>query len=201
MKSKWFFSLLFLILFACFGAFQEKVNIPNQEIVLEFVDENINKEEINNTITNLKETLLIAGVANINIKETKNGTLKISYYSAVTVDNIKAIIAKENSIAFNLNSENNNKNLPVSDYKFDIYELANEVDVSDLKDKYLFEIKQTSDRFTTNPSLAFLKNIELKKANQLFKTALTANKKNPFTKDRTSHQEPEVRAGPNYCNS
>ena len=163
MKSKWYFSTLLLILFVCFGAFQEKTTIPNQEIVLEFIDVSINKNKINNTITNVKTKLLSAGVSNILIKETKSGTLKISYYSAIHIDNIKEVLAKDNELAFSQNSENKDKNLPLSDYNFDIYELTNEVDTSNLNDKYVFEIKQISDRFTTNPNIAFFRNLELKK--------------------------------------
>ena len=43
------------------------------------------------------------------------------------------------------------------------------------------------------------KNLEQYKTDQLFKIAYKTNKNNPFTKDRTSYKEPEVRAGPkNY---
>lgn len=198
MNSKWYFSTLFLILFAFFGAFQQEITIPNQQIVLEFVDGNIDQEEIKNAITDVREKLLSAGVSNISIKETKKGTLKISYFSDVHIDNIKDYLTLKSELTFNQDPDNKSKNFPSSSYKIDIYELTDEVDVTNLNDKYVFEIKYTSDRFTTNPNIAFVKNIELEKAAQLFKTAFKANKNNPFTKDRTSYKEPEVRAGP-YC--
>ena len=49
MKTKWYFGALFL-LFISFGVFQEQVSIPNQEIILEFVDTNINKKNIEVTV-------------------------------------------------------------------------------------------------------------------------------------------------------
>ncbi len=195
MNSKWYISTLFLIILY-FGAFQEQVTIPNQEIVLEFIDTNINKKDINNTITDVKEKLLRIGVSNIKIQETKKGTLKISYYSDVDVDNIKGSLANEHQIALNQNSENKENDKPSSNYNIDIHELTDEIDVSNLDDKFVFEIKYNSDRFTTNHNNAFLKNLEVYKANQLYKTAYKAHKNNPFTKDHTSHKEPEVRAGP-----
>lgn len=197
MNAKWYISSLFLILIY-FGGFHEQVSIPNQEIVLEFVDAKINQKNIKNTITDVKEKLLKIGVSNIKIQETKSGTLKISYYSIVHIDTIKKALAKEHQLVLNRQSKNN-KNTS-SDYHIDIYQLTNESDISNSDTEFIFEIKQISNRFTTTYNDAFLRSLTTYKTNQLFKTAYKVNKKNPFTKDRTSHEEPEVRAGPRiYC--
>tara|TARA_B110000240_G_C13509581_1_gene458410 strand:+ start:1841 stop:2437 length:597 start_codon:yes stop_codon:yes gene_type:complete len=197
MNAKWYISTLFLILIY-FGEFHEQVSIPNQEIVLEFVDAKINQKNIKNTITDVKEKLLKIGVSNIKIQETKSGTLKISYYSIVQIDTIKKALAKEHQLVLNKQSKNN-KNTS-SDYHIDIYQLTNESDISNSDTKFLFEIKQISNRYATTYNAAFTRSLTTHQTNQLFKTAYKANKKNPFTKDRTSHEEPEVRAGPRiYC--
>jgi len=198
MNSKWYISTLFLILFICFGAFQEQVAIPNQEIVLEFVDGKINKKEIKNAVADVKEKLVKAGVSNITIQETTNGTLKISYYSAIPIDNIKEALILENQFALNKNSENKQDQLPSTTYNIDIYELTNEIDATNLNDKYILEIKYLTERSTTTPTFASIRHLEIAKANQLFKTAYNTYKNNPLTKDRTSYTEPEVRAGPYY---
>jgi hypothetical protein len=198
MNAKWYISTLFLI-FTLLGTFQQQVSIPNQEIVLEFVDENINKNNIENTIDDIKEKLLNVGVSNITIEETKTKTLKISYYSTVAIDNIREALVKDTKIVLNKNSENKDKNSPSYNYNIDIYELTDETGFSDLDYSFVFEIKLHSDRFTTNNYFAFIKKAEQHKTDQLFKTSFKANKNNPFTKDRTSCKEPEVRAGPkNY---
>ena len=88
MRTKWYIGTLFL-LFICFGAFHEEVTLPNQEIVLEFVDAKIDNKDIESTIADVKEKLLKIGVSNIKINETDHGTLKISYYSVFHIDNIK----------------------------------------------------------------------------------------------------------------
>ena len=195
MNVKWYISTLFLILIY-FGGFQEQVSIPNQEIVLEFVDAKINQKEIKSTIFDVKEKLLKIGVSNIKIKETKSGTLKISYYSIVNIDNIKEALSKENQLVLNQKSKDNKNNNTSSDYNIDIYQLTNESDTSTTDNKFAFEIKSNSDRFTTNYNNAFIKSVKVHKANQIFKTAYKANKKSPFTKDYSSYTEPEVRAGP-----
>ena len=196
MSAKWYISTLLLI-FAVFGAFQEQVSIPNQEIMLEFVDAKINKQNIDNTIADVRKKLLNVGISNIIIKETKNGTLKISYFSVVEVDNIKEAIIKDNKFVFNKNSKNNSS----SNYNIAIYELTDEPGISNLDYKFIFEIKYHTDRFTTDTYFAFVKKIEQYKTDQLFKIAYKVNKNSPFTKDKTSYKEPEVRAGPKNYNS
>lgn len=196
MNAKWYIGTL-LFLFSLFGTFHEQVSTPNQEIVLEFVDTTINKENSDSIIADVKEKLLEVGISNITINETKNGTLKIAYYSTVTIDDVKKAFQKDQEFILNQNSENKKKDETLFDYNIDIYELTNETDVSNTPDdKFVFEIKYHSDRFTTNSFSAFLRNIEENKSNQLFKTAYKAYKNNPFIKDKTSYKEPEVRAGP-----
>lgn len=196
MKSKWYFSTLFLI-FACFFALNQEISIPNQEIVLEFSDVRINEKDVKNTITDVKEKLLKIGVSNIKVLETENGTLKISYYSLVNIDNIKEVLLNENQLALNKNSEKQEKdNLP-SDYSIDIYELTNEIDELNLDDKLIFETKPISNRFTSNKIYTSLKrDLEIHKANQLYKTAFKLTKNDSFSKKNSSYSEPEVRAGP-----
>jgi hypothetical protein len=200
MKAKWYFGTLLLI-FICFGAFQEQVSIPNQEIVLEFVDAKINEKDIDNTIAEIKEKLLQIGVENIHIKEIQKGTLKISYYSNFQIENIRKELAKENKIALNQNSNHKDNSKHSSNYNIDIHQIKNGTDVSSSNHNLIFDVKYNSDRYTTYNYYAFLKKSDPYKADQLFKTTYKFSKNNPFTKDRTSHKEPEVRAGPQsiYC--
>ncbi|MBT4414626.1 MAG: hypothetical protein HOC83_11110 [Polaribacter sp.] len=200
MNAKWYISTLFLI-FSLFGALQEQVSIPNQEIVLEFVDTKINRQNIENTIANVRKKLRNIGASNITLRETKNGTLKISYFSIVDVENIKEAIIKGNKFVLDKNTENKDKNNTTSDYSIDIYELTKSSDISNLDFKFVFEIKQHSDRFTTDNYFALIKKRTQCKRDQLFKIPYKIHKNNPFTKDKTSHEEPEVRAGPKNYNS
>jgi hypothetical protein len=195
MKVKLYFGTLFLI-FIYFGAFQEQIPVTNQEIVLEFVDTKIHKDDIKNTITEVKKKLLTVGVSNITIQETQEGTLKISYHSFVETADIKKALLAENQLILNENSGKEKKDTSTSSYNIDVYEITDESNISNLDDEYIFEIKVHSDRSTTNYSYTSYKNLEVHKANQHFKRAVKAHKQNPFTKDNTSCEEPEVRAGP-----
>lgn len=196
MKAKWYISTLFL-LFIYFGTFHEQVTIPNQEIVLEFTDAKVNQRDVKNTIADVREKLLEIGVSNIKIQETKGSTLKISYYSAIHIDNIKEALLEENQLALNQEPEDKEEDNNTSlDYKIDVYELTDKTDISKHNDQFVFDNKYNSDRSTINHNYGFAKSSKNLKANQLFKIAYNAYKNNPFIKDYTSHKEPEVRAGP-----
>jgi preprotein translocase subunit SecD len=128
MNIKWYISTLFLLACISFGAFQEQGFIPNQEIVLKFVDTKTNKNNIENTIADVKEKLENLGVTNILIQENENGTLKISYYSSVDVKNIKEVLTSDKKNLLGKNQKN--KEIPSSDYNIDIYELTKDTDAS-----------------------------------------------------------------------
>lgn len=197
MNSKWYSCTFFLILFILFGAFQEKGSTPNQEIVLEFVNTNINKQEIKNTISDVKEKLLKVGVENILIIETKERKLKISYFCTLNVDKVKQALEKEDLLSYNNQKENKDNKSSSNKYKIDIHQLNNGTYISSLDDTFIFEIKYNSDRFSTKNLTASLKNLEINGVNKLHKTAFRISRNDPFTKDHTSYKEPEVRAGPN----
>ncbi|WP_439129865.1 hypothetical protein, partial [Polaribacter sp.] len=154
-----------------------------------------------NTIADVKEKLLNAGVSNISIKEAKNGTLKISYFSEVPVDNIREVLSKNPSFLLKNNPNNQQKKDVVYDYSLDIYELNKPTDNSNLDYKYVLEVKHQLDRFTTDNYFDNHKTLLANKTNRLYKVAYKIAKSNPFSKDYTSNKEPEVRAGPKKFNS
>lgn len=195
MKAKWYICTLFLI-FISLGAFQEQVSTPNQEIILEFVDTQINQKNIETTIAQVKQKLLKVGVANIKIDKTQNGSLKISYYSIVDIDNIKKELAKKHNLVLNKNSHHKEGDKDASDYNISIHKITNQTDVSNSDYKFVFENKNQSDRFTTYNFNALLKKTEQYKAKQHFKTSYRINKSNTFIKDRTLNKAIEARAGP-----
>ena len=147
MNSRWYISTLFLI-FIYFGTFQEQVSMPNQEIVLEFVDVKIDQKDIKNTIADVREKLLEIGVSNIKIQETKNNTLKISYYSIINTDNIKEALLEESQLALNQKSENEEGNNTYLDYKIDVYELTDRTDISKQNDQFVFDNNNLQRRWS-----------------------------------------------------
>lgn len=200
MKTKWYVFTL-LVVFIFLGAFQENTTVPNQEIVIEFVDLKIDKKDIDDTISFVKQKLQNAGAKNIEVKEAKNGILKISYYSLENIDYIKETLSKDNSLAFNSLTNDKEENHPLSDqstnYNIDVYELDNhQTDISNFDGNSILEIKYDSQRYTNPQDYASLENALAKEANKVFKTAYKFNKSLLIFKDNTLHLKPEVRAGP-----
>jgi len=197
MSAKWYIGTLFLI-FTYFGIFHEQISVPNQEIVVEFVDTEADQEGIKNAIEDVRKKLLEIGVSNIKIQETESGTLKISYYSDTHIDNIKEALLEESQLILDQNPKDQEQNHTSLEYKIDVYEITDQNDLSNHNNKLAFNNKQGSDRFTLDHNYSSAKSNEVLKANRLFKTAFNTYKNNPFVKDYTSHEEPEVRAGPHF---
>ena len=61
MKMKWYFGAL-IIVFTLLGVYQNRISVPNQEIVLQFTDVNITSDEAENTIEIVKEQLQAIGI-------------------------------------------------------------------------------------------------------------------------------------------
>ena len=195
MNAKWYFGALFLIC-SYFGIFREEVSVPNQEIVLEFIGTEVDQQDIKNAIDEVRTKLLEIGVSDITIEEAESGTLKISYYSAVHIDNIKKALLDETQLLVNDNSKDKEEHQNSLEYKINVYELTDTTDLSKRNDTLVFDIKYHSDRFTNDQNDCVAKYTKNSKANHLYKTAYKSYKSNPFIKDYTSHEEPEVRAGP-----
>jgi hypothetical protein len=195
MNAKWYFGALFLI-FSYFGVFHETVSVPNQELVLEFTNTEVDQREIRNTINEVRKKLLDIGVSNIKIEETESSTLKISYYSFVHIDNIKEALSDENELLVNQNSEDRKNEESSLAYKIDVYEITDTSDLSGRNDKLVFEIKVHSDRFTNDQRDYLAKYTDDSKESQQFKIAYKEYKNDPYIKEHASHSQPEVRAGP-----
>lgn len=194
MNLKWCFGA-FLLLFISLESIQENTPTPNQEIVLEFVNTKATAKTIKNTIANLEQKLVKIGVSNIQIQKTNSGKLKITYYSNSNIEKVKKTLAADNSFSKNLNKQKKKENF---DYKIDVYELQNSTNFSSLDDQFIFEVKYNSDQFYSSTNFPFVKNASIEKTDFQYKTTYKANKNYPFTKDYTSYNEPEVRAGPDY---
>ncbi|APY10527.1 hypothetical protein BWZ22_04405 [Seonamhaeicola sp. S2-3] len=201
MNAKWYFSTLIIAL-TLLGVCQKQVSVPNQEIVMDFVDANVTSEDVQTAIANVKEQLQEVGAVNIKVLKEKNGTLKISYYSKVNVTNVKKLLSKDNYWLFGYASNNQgekdsqpSKN-KLKDYNLDVYEIKTSQESSSLNGKCVLEIKHDYDRFT-KPNLysPFQKDF-VSELNCSIKVAYKINSNIAIALDDTSNKKPEVRAGP-----
>lgn len=204
MKKKWCFGILITAL-TTLVVIQRQTVVPNQEIVLEFVDIEVSSLEAQNAITVVKKQLESIGVKNTRIsKGLKDGKLKIAYYSDVDVEYIKRILSEAQNVQlghvfYDQNKEDNPFPLDKNskDYNLDVYEIQKSTDSNtDFNGKYVLEIKQQYDRDSSNYTYSFFAVIDVDDINGLAAVTQKVNVNITIAIDNTLHNIPEVRAGP-----
>ena len=202
MRTRWYLSTLIIFLTLLGAICHQGSSVPNQEIVLQFANNDITLDEAQIAITTVKEQLQTIGADNILVQEQGEGRLKITYYSNTDVASIKKILSKEKEVALKYAAHHHHE-IPVEapsdktpmSYNLDIYEIQDESDVYDLGGKLAIEIKAEHER-CFNPNV-FL-NIEVKDVNDhlIINTAYKLNRSIAIAIDHNTRTIPEVRAGP-----
>ena len=205
LQPKWYISAA-LICIAVLGSIlgQQQTTAPNQEIVLQFADEDISLDDAQHTIAIVEQELQRIGIAAINVSEQEDGRLVISYYSDTNVESIKKLLStqKELSLGF-VSSDKNEKpqKFPSKDqaigYNLDVFEIQDgQISYSSLGGKCAVELKSAPQRFL-NPNLYIPSEESLFViSEQILKVDLNFQRYIAIAKDYRSHKIPEVRAGP-----
>lgn len=201
MNSRRYIGALIIVLTFLGVVYQQQNTLPNQEIILQFKDVKVTSAETQSTIAIVKKQLQNLGANNIQVKETQDGTLKITYYSDTNVINIKKTLSQEKKLVLDYSTNSESSNLPVENssigYNLDVYEIkqGNETDWN-LVENNVLEQKPENDRFF-NPNFFVLINIKYSSDKDLVtKVAYKVRRNVALAIDNTSHNIPEVRAGP-----
>lgn len=194
MKAKWYFSTLLILILLGIG--QQQLAAPNQEIVLQFSNQDVSSVQSQLTISLLKEQLHKIGVDNINVFEEANGKLKITYYSAIDVIHVKKIFLEETLLGLNISSQKEKSNSEhQNSYDFDVFEIKNTSESQwDLEGTFVAELKADADRYH-NPKVL---NSVLKEQTTYIRKATSGKIHFIFAiiDSETSCKIPDVRAGP-----
>jgi hypothetical protein len=202
MKPKWYLSI-FILIVAFLGAGLQQFSVPNQEIVLQFEDQEISLVETENAIANIKKQLQDIGVEKIQVYKGDNGVLKISYFSEIDVVSIKKLFSKEKALKLSyslLDIEEGTSKIPSKNksntYQLDVFEIqksnGNEGDSNGL----VVELLPENDR-SFNPDVyysALVQDVRFK--NKIEKVAYVIYSAISIEIDNSSYNIPEVRAGP-----
>ena len=92
MNSKWFYGVLFILL-AALGVKMDSDMLSNQEIVVRFIEDGFSQDKAEQAISEVKSQLQEVGVENIQIRELKDGGLKITYFSDMEVSEIQLVLS------------------------------------------------------------------------------------------------------------
>ncbi len=201
MKNKWYISALIFVL-AIIGISLEQASTPNQEIVVRFTDVEVTLDETENAIAIIKSQLQAIDVDNIQIQESGNGTLKITYYSDIDVSEIKKIFSNERSVALDHTSYDFDKEdtrfpskKDLKPYQLDVYEIQ---DINDLIgfNGTVVDSKSEIIRFFTPDTYATNNKLDSKEKSELEKLAYKVYRNIAIAIDNAEYKIPEVRAGP-----
>lgn len=195
----------FIIILTLLGIVsQQQVTVPNQEIVLQFTNDEVKYEEALNTIATVTKQLQDLGVDNILVKDLGNGELIITYYSDTDVAKIKSILSQEKNLQLGYASNNQDEKqseLPSDEksvsYNFDVYEIQNG-NTSDWNiDGYVLKTNSENDRFFNPNEYTSVIEIDVRKKENIVKVTYRLHNNIAIAIDTISRNIPEVRAGPN----
>lgn len=204
-QPRWYLSAA-LIFIAVLGSIlgQQQTTVPNQEIVLQFTNEDISLNDAHQTISIVEQALHRIGVAYIQVSEQEDGRLVISYYSDTNVESIKELLSTHKELALGfVSSDKSEKPLqfPSQDkiigYNLDVFEIQDgQNSFLHLGGKCAVELKSGPQRFV-NPNFYIpAEELILVDSEGILKVNLSFQRHIAITKDSRSHKIPEVRAGP-----
>ena len=202
MKAKWYLST-FIVILTLLGVSQQQFSIPNQEIVVQFANDEVTLHETQKTIAIVKEQLQNIGVENIHVYKEANGKLKITYFSDVDVVSIKKILSKEKDLKLSYSSlfkDGETSDVPYNNessrFKLDVFEIQKHKDVEGGFNGFALEVNPENDRFFTSVVYFSTVAVDFKEKNNAEKVAYLIHKNSTVSIDNSSHNIPEVRAGP-----
>jgi hypothetical protein len=202
MKSKLHFGIL-IMLMAFLGRYIKTSVIPNQQIVIEFLDNNISEDDTQNTIETIQIKLNRIGVEDIIIGQNQNGHLKITYYSNTNIQHIEDLLSNDESFKISHKSgEENSNSLPeqgdLKHYKLNISEIqkgsTNDWDFEDFK---IVEFNHKSDRSSNLKINTSGISVKSESCNIINKLSLELSNNAGLAVIKLSYKIPEIRAGPN----
>ncbi|RZS91910.1 hypothetical protein [Aquimarina brevivitae] len=207
MSKKWciwtFLTALVLLI-----AIQERVDAPNQEIILHFQSGDTNTNEVAVTLAAVKEQLALVGIEPVAVvKDEANGIVRIQYYSSQKVEVVKNIFSGKDPIAlqhlvYDANDKNNN---PIPQDQKDVHDLSISVleiqPVSGLGNLEFNCIQVPEIKFRTEGNLhtylwALSGNISLPRPTVLQETKIKINTTFVVNIHERTYSIPQVRAGP-----
>ncbi|GAB5565641.1 MAG: hypothetical protein Wins2KO_27040 [Winogradskyella sp.] len=200
MKTKLHFGILLVLLFFLGRQLENRV-VPNQQILLEFSELDLSKQDTNRAIEVIQSRLENVGVTNIQVQQPSEGKLKIVYFSNSDVQYIKKQLLNEEGFKVCLD---HNDQLPdelpietLKKYKLNISEIQKDINTDwDFDGVQVVELNQKSDRFNKPKVKTFGVTISLQLSNLIEIVALKANNNPSIVSDNLSYKIPEIRAGP-----
>ena len=180
---------------------QRQIDLPNQEIVVQFDNSDITTEEVDGIINSIKIQLQELGVEEINVSDDNLGELKITYYTNADVSSIKNKLSKNGSIKVDLNEKSpKNKNKTHSNnnlsYNLDVYEIQESNTDWGFNGINVLNIDYKSDQLFNPNSQLSTYSVIINNDNSVTRETYKVLRSIAFSITEIPHKIPEVRAGP-----
>ena len=174
---------------------QQKVNVPNQEIVVQFSDVELSSDEVRNTINLVKTNLESLGVSEIQVSFNDDSSLNITYFSNLDAAIVKNLLANKGLI----NSQKSSDEQDHQDsfvYNLDVFDISKPNQTQGDFQGVVLDLKSDSDRFQ-NPKKYKPSSIYKSKESKFIETETSAiSFRFELAIQDTSCKVPESRAGP-----
>lgn len=196
-----------IIVLAFFGAVNQRQSaVPNQEIVIQFNNPEVNSKDASGTIESIKLKLETIGAELIQISELPNNAYKIVYFSTVDVADIKESFVQKDCITIDYHKFNNsdsssfpNEENDKLSYDLSVYEIQDSQTIGwDFDGVLDSKIEAKSDRFLVRDIHAYSNLQEIRQSNALVKVAYIYYREQALTIQNIPYKIPEVRAGPTF---
>lgn len=205
MKKRWYIGTVIFVFTLLSVVNQQQLKLPNQEIVLQFSDYELNADSVKKTLAIVKKQLLELGVSNIQVSEAQHGKLKITYYSDTDVASIKNILYKGDISTFDYTSTNQDKKQP-TEFPFDTEDFTFNFDIHEIQEgsftdsgfqgTHTIEVESKTDRFLDPKVYLGTGSLIVNKENRLAKITYKIYKHITISISDKFYYIPEVRAGP-----
>ena len=201
MKTKLHLAILVVIL-AFLGTFMDQKMVPNQQIVVQFLDKSVSLEDSEEAIESIQYKLQSIGVTHIQIGQNRDGQLRITYHSDSEVSQIQDVLFKADDfdIAYHTSQQHSNnfpKDKEAKDYELNISEIKSDSNFNwDFEGTQVTEVNQKTDHSNQLQVNYSGKPFNTKPVNNIINVAVAANNTVVNAIGRLSYEIPEVRAGP-----
>ncbi|WP_411768390.1 hypothetical protein [Winogradskyella sp. A3E31] len=196
MKTRWVYGIL-LVVFAVTGIHYNNSQAPNQQIVVQFQDNDISVES---TLTQITQKLTNVGVSRISIEEKGTAGYIITYYSTSNVTSVQDILTQDGLITTAIPESSKNSDPEKKDSNVltvNISEIQNSSNNAwDFEGTLVSQFKEHLDRPITSNTFFALSNIGDDGLKSLNDSQHELNDYNLVVINYASYQIPEVRAGP-----
>ena len=180
----------------------DQKTVPNQQIVVQFLDKSVSIEDSEKAIESIQYKLQSIGVTHIQIGQNRDGQLRITYHSDSEVSQIQDVLFKADDfdIAYHTSQQHSNnfpKEKEAKDYELNISEIKSDSNFNwDFEGTQVTEVNQKTDHSNQLQVNYSGKPFNTKPVNNIVNVAVAANNTVVNAIGRLSYEIPEVRAGP-----